>query len=110
MTAIQDVLDVVALDWRPTRVESRRAIVRAINEAARTHRGLVHASTVREHLPEWVAPAQVGAVICAAVRQGFLRPTGRYRPNGGESSRNRTKASEVRRLVRPLPLDTFDRP
>jgi hypothetical protein len=105
MTAIQDALDVIALDWRPTRVESRRAIVTAIHRDAAAHRGLVHAATMRDFLPEWVTPAQIGAVVCALVRKGYLAPTGKYRPNGDESARNRTKASEVRRLLRPIPPD-----
>jgi hypothetical protein len=102
---VQDALDVVVADWRPTREQSRAAIVKAVHKAAGDHRGLVHAAAVREHLPQWCNPHQVGAVICALVRQGYLVPTGRRRPNGGGKSRNRTKASEVRRLVRPIPTD-----
>ena len=103
MTAVQDELDLLATAWFPTAQESREAIRRAVMAAAAEHRGLVHAATVREHLPSWVNPSQIGAQMCAWVRQGYLTPTGRYRPNGGESSRNRTKPSEVRRLVKPIP-------
>ena len=106
-TGTQDVLDVVAADWRPSRVESRRAIVAAINATASAHHGLVHAATIREHLPSWVHPSQVGAVVCALVRTGHLTPTGRYRPNNDTASRNRAKPSEVRRLTKPIQLDTL---
>lgn len=109
MTApVQDELDAVVLDWRPSRRDSRRAIVRAITRAASAHRGLVHAATVREYLPSEVTPTQIGAVVCALVRRGYLVPTGHYKPNGQTASRNRTKASEVRRLAKPIPPDLFD--
>lgn len=108
MTAtVQDtfdaVLGAVVTDWRPSRVESREAIRRAIMRAAAEHHGLVHIAQVRPLLPPWCAPAQVGAVICQLVRSGYLCPTGRYRPNGGDVSRNRAKRAEVRQLVRPIP-------
>lgn len=100
----QDVLDVVATDWRPSRVQSREAVRVAIMRAATDHGGLVHAADVRTHLPSWVNPAQIGAVTCRLVRAGFLTPTGKYRPNGkGGDARNITKRSEVRRLVKPIP-------
>jgi len=98
-----DEIDAVAHDWRPSRVESREAIRLAILRAAGDEGGLVHAATVRKHLPAWVNPQQVGATVCALVRAGYLIPTGHYRPNGQEQSRNRTKASPVRRLVRFIP-------
>lgn len=105
--AVQDELDIVASDWRPSRVESRDAICRAVMVAAGEHSGLVHIEAVRRHLPPWVNPQQIGATICALVRQGYLRPTGRYRPNGLGASRNRTKPAEVRRLVKPIPPDAL---
>lgn len=105
--AVQDTLDVVVEDWRPSRVESREAIRKAVMRAAGDHRGLVHAATVRENLPPWVAPAQVGACICAWVRLGYLVGTGRRRPNGLAASRNRTKSSEVRRLIKPIPPEAL---
>lgn len=98
-----DEIDAVVRDWRPSRVESREAIRLAVLRAAEQHKGLVHIADVREHLPAWTNPNQVGAYLCALVRTGHLTPTGRYRPNGDESSRNRTKPAEVRRLVRPIP-------
>ena len=105
--AVQDELDAVFTDWRPSRVESREAIRKAVMRAAQDHRGLVHAATVRENLPPWVAPAQVGAAICAYVRLGYLVGTGRRRPNGQTTSRNRTKSSEVRRLLKPIPPEAL---
>ncbi len=101
--ALFDEIDAVATDWRPSRVESREAVRVAIMRAANEHRGLVHAADVRELLPPWVNPSQVGAVTCRLVRAGYLVRTGRFRPNGQEASRNRTKRSEVRRLARPIP-------
>lgn len=105
MRAIQDELDAVVTDWRPSRVESREAIRVAVMKAAGDHGGLVHAGTIREHLPPWVNPQQIGAVVCALVRKGFLVPTGRMTRSGTPTSRNRAKASEVRRLVRPIPRE-----
>lgn len=101
--AVQDELDVVASDWRPSRVDSREAVRAAIMRAASDERGLVHIATVRRHLPAWVNPSQIGATICVLVRRGYLKPTHRYRDNGQTKSRNRTKRAEVRRLVRPIP-------
>ena len=101
MNATQDTLDFVAAD--PTQAESREAIRRAVIRAAAEHRGLVHAAGVREFLPAGVNPSQVGATICALVRLGYLVPTGRFRPNGGTAAGNRSKMSEVRRLIRLIP-------
>ncbi len=107
MKVVQDELDVVATDWRPSRVMSREAIRIAIMRAAGQHDGLVHAASIREYLPTWCNPQQIGAVVCALVRMGYLTPTGTFRPNGGEHSRNRTKRSEVRRLTRPIPPEAL---
>jgi len=101
--ALFDEIDVVARDWRPSRVESRQAVREAIMRTAAEHGGLVSADRVREHLPSWVNPAQVGAVTCSLVRAGYLTPTGRYRDNGNRASRNGTKRTQVRRLTRPIP-------
>lgn len=100
-----DEIDAVARDWRPSRVESREAIRQAVMRAAAEHRGLVHIADVRPLLPSWCNPAQIGAALCAWVRQGYLKPTGRYRDNGGTGSRNGAKPAEVRRLVRPIPRE-----
>ncbi len=101
---MSDVIDAVARDWRPSRAESRHAIRNAIALAAQAENGLVHAATVRRYLPSWVDSASIGAVVCTLVRQGALVGTGEFRANGG-GSRNRTKPSEVRRLVAPLGVD-----
>lgn len=103
----KDELDVVVEDWRPSRVESREAIRVAIERTAAEHKGRVHIIGIRKHLPDWVAPAQIGAVVCFLVRQGYLVPTGRTRPNGGLKSRNRTKRAEVRKLTRPIPPEVL---
>lgn len=100
--AVQDELDATFADWRPSRVESREAIRKAVMRAASEHRGLVHIADVRPLLPAYTVPEQIGASLCAWVRQGLLLPTGRYRPSGG-SARNGAKLAEVRRLVRPIP-------
>lgn len=101
--AAVDEIDIVAQDWRPTRVESREAIRVAIMRTAADHNGRVHIIGIRQHLPAWTTPAQIGAVVCLLVRHGYLVPTGRTRPNGDLKARNRTKRSEVRKLVRPIP-------
>lgn len=97
-----DVIDAVAHDWRPSRVEARAAILAAVDQVAAQHDGLVHVAWVRPLLPEWIDQHQVGATVCALVRQRVLAGTGRYLPNGNHASRNRTKPSEIRRLTRPL--------
>lgn len=104
MSAVQDtfeLLDAVASDWRPTRVDARLAIAAAINRAAGEHRGLVHIEQVRPYVPTWADPHQIGALLSALTRRGFLSPTGRYRPNGGPSG-NAAKPAEVRRLIKPI--------
>lgn len=101
---MSDVIDSVAADWR--RTAARAAIRDAINRAARENDGDVHIAHVRPHLPDWIAPAMVGAVICAHVRAGRLVPSGRYAPNGGASSRNRTKPAQVYRLFAPISTST----
>ena len=105
--AVQDELDAVFTDWRPSRVESREAIRKAVMRAAADHRGLVHAATVRENLPPWVAPAQIGGAVCGWVRMGYLVETGRLLPNGQTESRNRTKVAKVRRLLKPIPPEAL---
>jgi hypothetical protein len=104
MTAhTQDVLDIVADDWRPSRVASREAIRVAVLKTAAEHDGLVHIAQMRRHLPPWLAVEQTGAFMNRLVRRGYLIPTGHYRPNGDEHSRNASKPAAVRRLVKPIP-------
>lgn len=100
-----DVLDVVATDWRPSRVESRAAVVAAIEAVAATHDGEVHISTVRPLIPSWTNEHQIGAMFCALRRTGYLTPTGEYRDNGGTRSRNGAKPARVYHLTRPIPQD-----
>lgn len=97
-----DAIDTTAANPNLFRIHDRALIVAAIDRVASEHDGQVHAAWVRPLLPAHVEPTQIGAVICALVRQRVLVGTGRYLPNGGEKSRNRTKPSEVRRLTRPI--------
>lgn len=103
--AVQDELDVgVAREWKPSAADSREAIRVAIMRAASDERGLVHAATVRKHLPAWVQPQLVGAVTSELIRTGYLRPTGRLRRSEQNGpSGNRGKRLEVRRLIKPIP-------
>ena len=107
MIGTQDTLDIVAADWRPSRVEARLAIRDAIHKAAGEEGGLVHIARVRPHLPVWVDPHQIGALLSSLTRKGYLRPTGRYRPNAGPSG-NAGKPAEVRRLVRMIPREAVE--
>lgn len=111
MTATQDTLDVVVdavlADHRPSRRDSRAAIRDAVIAAAQDRDGLVHIAGVRRHLPAWVDPASIGAAMNRLVRRGHLVPVGKYEPNGG-GSRNASKPSPVRRLVKPIPPDALD--
>ena len=106
--AVQDdlftVLDAVVADWRPSAVDARLAIRDAIHKAAAEESGLVHIAHVRPHLPPWIDHHQIGALLSALTRKGYLKPTGRYRPNGGPSG-NGGKPAEVRRLVRMIPRE-----
>ncbi len=105
--AVQDVIDAVLADIRPSRVETREAIRLAVHKAASDRRGLVHISAVRRHLPPWVSVAQIGAVTNRLVCRGYLVPTGRYEPNGDTHARNGGKPAAVRRLIRPIPPEAL---
>lgn len=98
-----DAIDSVATNPYAWAVDDRTAVLAAIEITAAQHDGLVHIAWVRSHLDRQVDPHTLGAVICALVRQRVLAGTGRYLPNGNHGSRNRTKPSEVRRLMGPLP-------
>lgn len=91
----------------PARLASRRAIGAAINRAAREHKGLVHISWVRPHLPSWVTPQQVGAVFSGLHLDGHLRATGRYLPNGDLASGNAAKPAKVSRLITPIDTEAM---
>lgn len=97
-----DAIATTAANPNPFRVLDRDLILAAIDRAAAEHDGQVHAAWVRPLLPAHVEPTQIGAVVCALVRQRVLAGTGRYLPNGNHASRNRTKPSEIRRLTRPI--------
>jgi hypothetical protein len=99
-----DVLEGLATDPTPARVDERVLIAAAVTEAARDRRGLVHITAVRRHLPQSVSPRYLGAAMNRLVRRGALVATGRYEANGDNaaSKRNASKASPVWRLVRPI--------
>jgi len=111
MTAatVQDELDVfldaVAYPASPSRIYARRAIVRAVEQAARAEDGLVHISTVRHHLPAWVSGPIIGATISALHSSGHLRATGAYRRNGDNASRNGAKPAPLFFLAVPIPAE-----
>ena len=106
-TPLFDEIDLTAADWRPSRVESREAVRKAVLRTAAAHGGLVHIADMRPLLPSYVNPQQIGSAICAWVRQGYLVGTSHYRPNAGTGSRNASKPAEVRRLVRPIPPEAL---
>jgi hypothetical protein len=86
----------------PTRRDYRTDVRRAVAQAAAEHRGYVHASWVRPHLPADIPPRLIGAVISGLHLSGHLCVTTRPAlPNGGPSG-NATKLSRVSRLVRPI--------
>lgn len=107
MTAVQDTFDdilhAVVTDWRPSRVDSREAIRQAVMAAAADRGGYVHITGIRRHLPAWVAPAQIGAVMNLLARRGFVVKTGHYEPNGDTSARNGNKPSPLWRLRLAIP-------
>ena len=112
-TYIEPTFDLLAaIDTDPsqhtvtTRRDYRADVRRAVTLAAAEHRGLVHASYVRPHLPADIPPHVIGAVIGSLHRSGHLAPTARpAMPNGGPSG-NATKLSRVSRLVRAIETET----
>lgn len=105
----QDVLDGLAAEPTPARVDERVLIAAAVTEAARDRRGLVHITAVRRYLPRSVAPRYLGPVINRLARRGVLVKTGRFEENGDNtaSKRNASKASPVWRLVRPITEEDY---
>lgn len=104
-----ETLDAVAADWRPSRVEARREIRKAISACAAKHGGKVHIQWFRPYLPEWIDPHQVGAVVAALHSTGHLVSTGDYLPNGGPArSGNATKPALVRLLIKPIRDEDFE--
>lgn len=110
--AVQDELDVfleaVAYPANPSRISARRAIVHAVQVAARQESGLVHISTVRPHLPGWVSGPVVGATISALHSSGHLSATGSYRRNGDDANKNGSKPAPLYFLARAIPDEWAD--
>ena len=74
MTAVQDalILNAVADDWRPSRVDSREAIRQAINEAARIQGWRITPADLRPYYPAWINPNQVGPCLRRLRLRGHL--------------------------------------
>lgn len=100
-----ELLDGLADDPTVSKTMSRRAILTAINVAADAHRGKVTAAWVRPHLPSWVNPSQVGAVVSALTRAGVLEETSEIHESGNAQSRNGTRLMKVYRRVCPIDPD-----
>jgi hypothetical protein len=98
----QDVLAGMATDPSPRAVNDRAEIAKAIAAAATERHGLVHAASIRRHLPSSVAPRYVGVVVNTLRCRGVLVSTSRYEPNGDARNGNATKRSPVWRLKRPI--------
>lgn len=77
----------------------RIEVLKAIINCAETHDGLVHASWVRDLLPEGVDEHMRGNVVSHLSRAGSLRRTGRYLPSGDAKNRNRTRGLPVFRVT-----------
>lgn len=100
-----DKIDITATDWRPGPTAIRHAVKSALDLVARHNDGLVYIGLVRPFLPSWASGPQVGATICALVRQGVLVPTGEFAESGDARNRNATRATRVYRLVGDLTTD-----
>lgn len=79
----------------PSHERDKRAIVAAIEVAARSNCGFVSANDVRPLLPSWVAPNMVGATFQGLKRVGRLVPTGDEERNNDTRSRNTNKDSPI---------------
>jgi hypothetical protein len=97
-----DVLAGMASDPRPSAVDDRAEIARAITRAAAEHRNLVTAFTIRRYVPATVNPAYIGSTVNRLARRGVLVATGKYRRNGNAGARNATKLSPLWRLERAI--------
>lgn len=104
-----DFLDALAGDPSVSKTMSRQAVILAINTAADNHRGRVSAAWVRPHLPTWVNPSQVGAVISALSKQGLLARTTEICESGNAASRNSTRIMPVYHRPRTIPTDPTER-
>lgn len=104
-----DFLDALAGDPSVSKTLSRQAVILAINAAADDHRGRVTAAWVRPHLPAWVNPSQVGAVISALSKQGLLTRTTEICESGNAASRNSTRIMPVYHRPSTIPTDPTER-
>ena len=104
-----DFLEALAEDPSVSKTLSRQAVILAINTAAENHRGRVSAAWVRPHLPAWVNPSQVGAVISALSKQGLLSRTTEICESGNAASRNSTRIMPVYHRPRHIPTDPTER-
>lgn len=89
------ILDQIAGEPAPAGHLQNEAVKRAVVAAADENGGEVTAATVRPHVPAWVEPHRVGAVISALVKSGALIDTGRVQRSGQAKNRNRTKRLPV---------------
>jgi hypothetical protein len=104
-----EILDLVADDPSVSKTFSRQAIIAAVNAAAEVHAGRVSAAWIRPHLPGWVNPSQVGAVVSALVKTGLLTPTAEICESGNHAQRNTTRLMRVYHRAHPIPTDDKER-
>lgn len=103
-TAVQDALDLIAADWRPSSTQARAAIYAAVTRAAAEGDGIVTVATIRPHLPEHVKGSpMIGATVTALVRQHVLVWTGRFALSGNTAQRNGLRPTKEYRLAQPVP-------
>lgn len=79
----------------PSHEREKRAIVSAIEVAARANGGRVSANDVRPLLPSWVQPQLIGAVFQSLRKSGRLTPTGDDERNTDTRGRNTNKEVPV---------------
>lgn len=104
-----DFLQALADDPSVSKTLSRQAIIAAVNQAAEVHASRVSAAWVRPHLPTWVNPAQVGAVISALVKTHLLTPTAEICESGNATQRNQTRLMRVYHRPHHIPVDDTER-
>jgi len=94
-TLVNDVYN----EPHPLKVDQRRDVLAAYVKCAEAHDGLVHASWVREFLPEAVNPRLIGNVASQLANAGILGKTGRFLPSGQKANRNAHHELPVRRVL-----------
>lgn len=97
-----DVIDAVATDWLPSRVDDRAALRQALRDAAAVHTDL-HIGIIRLYLRRDVEPHQIGAFMTAMVRRGVLVWDGGHAANGNTRTRNAQRPVKTYRLAAPIP-------